>query len=182
MTRKRAGIDIDGVLYKWEPAARFLLRHYRDYQLEPSQSWDYIKDHIDRGTWDWLWTVGIQKGLFRHGNCYMGAFEALKHINKTHDITLITSRPREAVEDTLAWVAYHKIPAREVHILGEGQKKSAVPCDWYLDDNVANAVDLSSTGKPVVLWDRPWNKGVLIPVGVERIDTWTRLMWRVGIK
>ncbi len=167
-------------LYKWEPTARFLLRHYKDYDLQPSQSWDWIKDHIDRGTWDWLWTVGIQKGLFRHGNCYRGAFEALRELSKTQDIVLITTRPAEATRDTLAWVAYHEIPAREVHILGEDRKKSSVEvCDWYVDDNVENANDLASTGKPVYLWERSWNRWAVLHEGVERVQSWSTLLWRV---
>lgn len=155
----RAGIDIDGVLYKWEPTARYMLeREFGGFPLTPSQSWSHIQEQVSEAQWEWLWTEGVKQGLFRHGNCYKGALDALKRIDRTQDIVLITTRPRAAIEDTLAWVSFHKIAAREIHILGPGSKKSAISCDWYVDDHLKNTTDLMSTGKPVFLWDRPWNR------------------------
>lgn len=169
--KPRAGIDIDGVLYRWENTARFLLKWRFGYQLGESTSWTYLKDHVSKSAWDWLWKEGVEKhGLFRHGNCYPGSFEALRLLSQQFEIVLITSR-QNAAADTLAWVGYHRIPATEVHLVSS-KSKTGVLCNWYLDDHGKNIEELENAGRLAFLWDRPWNQDCQAGI---RISSWSEL-------
>lgn len=175
--RKRAGIDLDGVVYRWTDTARFLLNYYWGFSLGESTSWTYIQDNISPEAWAWLWKDGVEKhGLFRHGNCYPGAFEALNAIDrKGYDLILITSRPANARFDTYDWIGYHRIPAKAVHIIGHTTLKSTVLplCDWYVDDRPENILDLETTGRPAFLLDRPWNQGAAVQ---RRVMNWQGIL------
>jgi uncharacterized HAD superfamily protein len=162
-------MDLDGVIYKWAETARFLLNLHFGYKLGVSTHWDYIKNHVSPRHWKWLWGAGVEEhGLFRHGDCYPGSFEALDQIADAHSIVILTVRPPGATRDTLDWIAFHGIRAREIHLLQSGAKKSSIPCDIYVDDSLDNVVALTAAGKRALLWDRPWNR-------TERRGPWTRV-------
>lgn len=171
----RAGIDLDGVCYRWSETAKFLLNTTFGYKLGESTYWGYIQANVKPEHWKWLWADAITKhGLFRHGNCYPGTFMALQALHEMgHDLVIITSRPKLARADTLDWLAYHRIPASEVHILGEDAPKNNVACDYYVDDGPQNAEPLVRAGRAVFLWDRPWNQGCQYGI---RISTWPELI------
>jgi uncharacterized HAD superfamily protein len=179
VSRPRAGIDLDGVVYRWCDTVNFLLEHYRGVRgLGEWTSWDYLEDTVKlpKEDKDWLWTEGVSLGMFRHGNCYRGSFAALDRLAITHDVVILTARPRAAITDTLAWLAFHRVAASEVHVL-DGQPKSSVPCDWYVDDSAANARELHLAGKEVLLWDRPWNQDDYVH-GVVRVYSWENVLER----
>ena len=172
----RIGLDLDGVMYDFEGASRFLLREHFGVDVpKPSAYWNYTKDWLaDNGqpdAWEWLWTEGVRNGLFRHGHMLSGAVRAVnKLVNDGHELVVITSRPATARVDTLMWLGFHAVAAAEVHMLGDFKKKSSVRpyCDVYVDDSAANAGDLlKNTPGTVLLWDRPWNQGTPVVANTE---------------
>src|SRR5688572_21456774 len=93
----------------------------------PAKHWDYIKDNVKPEDEDWLWRDGVKLGLFRYGHLYSGAIEGVRELATIGDIVVITKRPKSAVQDTLDWLSYLKLPFAEIHMLHEpGAKKSAV--------------------------------------------------------
>ena len=170
MNKVRFGCDIDGVIYRWDDTARYLLNsHWGINYLEGvSLNWNHIHDqlkaHGDEKAWLWLWSDGVAKhGLFRYGSIYKGAREFLMRVATKAEIVVITSRPPLATLDTMAWLAYQQFPTSEVHIVRErnGQKKSDIlpHCDVYLDDGPHNIKDLLEVTKAVtIMMDRPWNQ------------------------
>ena len=181
MSRPRAGIDIDGVLYRWSDTARFLFKHYWGLGgLDESTSWSYLQDNVPPEAWKWLWTDGVEKhGLFRHGNCFPGSFEALHLLRDLGlDLVLITSRPMNARADTYAWIDYHRIQPKEVHVIGHTDWKSKIEplCDWYVDDKPENIADLETTGRPAFLFDRPWNQNA---TPARRVYSWNSIIAEV---
>lgn len=175
----RIGIDIDGICYKWEPTARFLLEWYQGYVLPVSRGWNSIKEKISPEAWRWLWTTGVTKyGLFRHGHPYRGTVETLQSLGEKEDLVFITSRPKAAKKDTVEWLGFHQIPVTGLYILGPGSKKSTVPCDIYLDDNLDNCAELrENTDKRVICWTRPWNWPG--PKDLERVSSWSEFMDKI---
>jgi 5'(3')-deoxyribonucleotidase len=158
----RLGLDIDGCLYRWSDTARYLLRTYKDNDPGESKTWDWIKDHLPREDWMWLWKDGVEKhGLFRYGSIYKGSREFLVNMQPYCDNVIITSRPPTAVQDTMEWLSYQRVPTSEVHIISSGLKSTVLPhCDVYIDDAIHNAEDLiQNTEALVFMPDRPWNKG-----------------------
>lgn len=172
----RIGLDIDGVMYTWDRTARYMLRKvlpnspYIDTLREESQSWDWIKDKVSPEHWDWLWTEGIRLGLFRYGNLHTGTIQAVRRLAELGEVILITHRPRAAVTDTLAWLAFLNLPLAGVHILTDQQPKSIVcpQCDVYVDDKWENVQDLytNTHAKAVCLMRRPWN-AMMLPVMLD---------------
>lgn len=153
----RFGIDIDGVIYRWEDEARRLLANEFGYNLLPSTHWDSIRNEIPYHAWEWLWTGGVERGLFRCGAMFSGAREALGLLNdRGITIALITTTPSNARADRATWLASSQLPHDELHFTS---RKHHVQCDFYVDDNVDNANALLTTGKPVYLVDRLYNQG-----------------------
>jgi uncharacterized HAD superfamily protein len=171
----RIGLDVDGVIYQWDRTARYMLREvlpnspYKDkYELkgwdlyQESSSWHCIQNHISKEHWDWLWTEGVRLGLFRYGHLFPGSIQAVRELATLGDVVLITHRPKQAVDDTLAWLGYLKLPLSGVHLLTNGENKSTARphCDVYLDDKVQNVNELArGTKGQVFLMKRPWSSG-----------------------
>jgi hypothetical protein len=164
----RLGIDIDGVMYKWDKTARYMLRDvlpgspYREVLQQESSSWDWIKEQVSPEHWRWLWTEGVRLGLFRYGHLYPGTIQAMRLLVKQgHEVVLITHRPQSAVPDTFAWLSWLNLPLAGLHLLTNAEPKSLVhpQCDVYLDDKPDNIEDLHlRTGaRAVCLMRRPWN-------------------------
>lgn len=177
----RIAVDLDGVVYKWSDTARWLLLWKFGVEVGESQHWSYIEENVTEQQWAWLWQDdedgGIGRGLFRHGHCYKGSFEALKELDQIGDIVTITHRPKAALNDTLQWLAFHRVPTSAVHLLYREESKSSVQphCQVYVDDKMENCIDLfENTEGLVCLWDRPWNqhqqKGM--PKGIKIVHTW----------
>ena len=171
----RAGIDLDGVVHAWSPTVRRILLAKFGVDVGESETWDWIKDHSTPEMWKWLWSnEGIRSGQYL-GPLYPDALLGLKKIAYDQDIIVITARPKAAIPNTLYWLGIHGIEAKEIHVLGHSEKKSAIPCDWYVDDKPENCIDLATTGKPVFLFDQKWNASFEAP-GVKRVLSWYELL------
>lgn len=187
MGRIRIGVDIDGVMYQWSKTARYMLReilpgspYKKDGAMgQESLHWDYIQSNVTPQHWTWLWTEGVRLGLFRHGHLYPGTIKAIRQLAMLGDVVAITHRPKQAVHDTLAWLAYQNLPLAGLHILTNMEPKSTVKpeCHVYIDDKVDNCIDLfENTGaKLVALMDRPWNQDCPDPA-VARVQGWQRFV------
>lgn len=163
MTRRlRFGLDLDGVLADWHGAARFLLSHYWHLDLPPVEqlfrTWDGHLEYITPEQEQWLWTEGVALGVFRHLKVCKGAIEFCRRLDKLADIVIITKRPKPALQDTLDWLSFHRIPATEVHILADDQSKADISVDVALDDGPDNILDYLQDRRTLpLLWLRPWN-------------------------
>lgn len=163
----KIGIDIDGVMYQFEKTARYMLREilpnspYKTGPLEhPFTSWHYLKESgVSKEHIKWLWKEGVEQGLFRHGDLYSGTAKAMAELSQLGEIIIITHRPKQAVNDTLAWLTFQKFELSGVYIFSNEEPKSQVKCDVYLDDKPENCIDLLvNTKGTVALMDRPWNQ------------------------
>ena len=192
-SRPRIGLDIDGVMYRWVKTAMYMLREIlpnspykrlggplRDE--EQSTYWDYIENNVSGTHWRWLWTEGVRLGLFRYGHLHSGTIKAVRELAEIGDVILLTNRKAKAVEDTLAWVSYLKLPIMGIHFVPKKLGKSSVlpHCDAYLDDNVDNCVELSrnTAARIIKLMDRPWNRGET-QVQEERVYSWDEFVREV---
>lgn len=157
----RVALDCDGVIYEWQRTCRYMLNLHRGYDLPPVEEWWHewgsVKHAIEKEDWNWVWSQdAVDKGLWRHGHVTKGAIEGIDRLDKKHDIILITTRPRLAYRDTLAFVAFHNLPFKEVHILPD-EPKSNVYFDVLVDDAPHNIEDALDKGRHAILFSRPWN-------------------------
>jgi uncharacterized HAD superfamily protein len=186
--RKRFGVDIDGVCYQWSKTARYMLRevlpnspYTSDGPLgQESTYWNYIPDNVAPEHWKWLWSEGVRLGLFRHGHMVPGTIEGMRRLAAAGDVIVITHRPKSAVADTLAWLAYQQLQLAGVHLFTNEEPKSGVACDVYIDDKPENCLDLAhNTDGAVFILDQPWNEAFYDPK-VTRVADWSEFCGLVG--
>lgn len=163
--RLRIGLDLDGVVYKFTDTYRYMMNKHRGVGMPPVEDFWYGWDAADQFTTEedreWVWTEGIRLGLFRYGHLYKGAIEGVTALAEVAEVHVITSRPQAAVEDTLAFLAYTRLPLAGVNILSGGEAKSSIrpEFDIYIDDGLHNIVDLmDNTEADVLVFDQPWNR------------------------
>jgi uncharacterized HAD superfamily protein len=172
----RVAVDVDGVQYEWDKTARYMLRTHRGNTHLTSESthWNYIQDTVSEEDWDWLWTVGVDKGLFRYGHLVRGAIEGLRALVRDgQELMVITARPKEAVRDTLAWLTLMDIPWNGIHILSNGEPKTKIEADVLIDDKPENVMAWAQMmGRTGFLFSRAWN----IAIPDHLLKDWFRVV------
>jgi 5'(3')-deoxyribonucleotidase len=173
--RLRLGIDLDGVVADFN--AGWISRYNGDFgtELLPEHVdiWDaptLLTHFTDMGEfWAWARTSGDGASIFRILEPYHGAIEALERLATRHRVVIVTTKPRFAVHDTFEWLAQHRVPTTEVHIVDD---KTTVACDLYLDDADHNLTALRTAhpGSVVCRYVRPWNQP---HDGVTDVETWS---------
>jgi 5'(3')-deoxyribonucleotidase len=161
-TTKRIALDLDGVVYNYSATACFLLNTYKGYNLdwEQTSSWGWLQAQVKNNDWQWLWSGGVKEGLFRYGSLIKGAAEGVKELAKMGKIVVVTSRPTNAVQDTLDWLSFMKFPVSELHILSHGQNKAAIKPDVAIDDGPHNIKDYTDAGIPSIILSQLYNRDV----------------------
>jgi hypothetical protein len=94
--------------------------------------------------------------------------ETLQRLARAHAVVVVTTKPRWAIHDTFEWIAEHRIPTREVHIV---EDKWEVACDVYLDDapHVLRGLARFRPEAVVCRFVRPWNDPI---PGTVDVDGW----------
>lgn len=162
MSRPRIGVDLDGVVYDWQGAYTYLVNRHRGANLSTDLEWWDDWHAPDRYLTDddlaWVWGEGVDLGLFRYGHVLKGAIDGLRDLAELGDVEVVTHRPREALRDTLYFVAGLPDVLSGVHFLTRAEPKSSVGCDVYVDDAPHVALELWTEARPCVLFDQPWNR------------------------
>jgi 5'(3')-deoxyribonucleotidase len=155
-------------------------------ELHPGQvvMWDAptLLTHFEHMGEFWRWAAkastspaGNPASIFRVLSPYPEALDALHRLARRHHIVILTTKPNFAVHDTYEWLAEHRLPTTEVHILDD---KTHVDCDVYLDDADHNlqALHAAHPGSMVCRFVRPWNEA---HIGVIGIEDWAEFETRV---
>ncbi len=168
----RVGIDMDGVLADFNTG--WMSRYNADFgaSLDASmvQQWDglYRLTHFGSMHEFWDWAQGDGRSTFRDAPPLPGAIESIKRIGQRHRVCIVSSKFDWAIPDSLAWLADHDVPAREVHFLWD---KTLAGGDIYLDDAPHQLEELVA-GLPDAVVCRmvhPWNDPI---EGVVDVHSW----------
>jgi 5'(3')-deoxyribonucleotidase len=181
--RLRLGIDLDGVVADFNAG---WIEHYNaqfgtDLLPEHVDIWDaptMLTHFTDMGEfWSWASTAGAGASIFRVLQPYHGAIEALERLSREHHIVIVTTKPAFAIHDTYEWLAEHRVPTREVHIVDD---KAAVDCDVYLDDADHNIEALLATHPDALVcrYVRPWSRP---HQGAIDVADWAEFEGRVAL-
>ncbi len=179
----RIGIDMDGVLADFNTG--WMDRYNADFgaDLDASmvQQWDglYTLTHFGSMSEFWTWAQGDGRSTFRDAPPLPGAIEAVKRIGRQHRVCIVSSKFDWAIPDSLAWLADHGVPAREVHFLWD---KTLAQCDIYLDDAPHQLEELTA-GVPEAVVCRmvhPWNDPMEGVVDVHSWEEFEQVVERVS--
>lgn len=159
----RLGIDLDGVVADFNEGWTRLYNADYGTELHPDEvtMWNAPSELTHFGSmskfWRWAATCGEGASLFRVLNPYPESIEVLADLSRHHTIVIVTTKPAYAVWDTFEWLAEHRVPTTEVHIV---QDKTVVDCDVYLDDGDHNLEELVAARpeSTVCRFVRPWNR------------------------
>ena len=113
-----------------------------------------------------------------------GAVTEVKVLSATFDLHIVTSRCESLRGITEHWLERHFAQLiTDIHFTNnfgtkhpERQRSKSSVCQSIgavalIDDALSHASEVASVGIPVVLPNRPWNRGVT-PDGVVRVDYW----------
>lgn len=159
MSKPRFGLDIDGVIYDFDWAARQVLLEMGCNPIPPTVEWNHIRDVEPEG-WDALWSLGTDSyKLFRRKEAV--AADAKTFVTNLrslgYEVILVTCRPQNAAGDTY-WLS-ETLGADGYVLVKEGEKYT-VGCDIYLDDSPEEILALVAQGTPTIIMDKPWNVSV----------------------
>lgn len=177
MAAKVIAVDLDGVLYEWDRTAQYMLRTYRGlrHMHTESASWDWIKDNVSPEDWKWLWSEGVERGLFRYGHMTTGARVGLEHlVDAGFKLKIVTHRPASAVMDTIDWLSLYlqDIPLAGIHILSNQEPKTVVDADILVDDKPQNLVEWKDEGRIALQYARKWNRS-FFDADIDWCDGWS---------
>lgn len=161
----RVGLDLDGTCYAFQRTYAYMLRAHHGLDIPPIEewwtSWDAQKQWGTKDVHSWMWNEGVKKGLFRYGHMIKDTRVALEQlVTNGHKLVVVTTRPENAVQDTLDWVSlfFKDIPLSGLHILSNEAPKTTVEWDVLVDDRIQNYQEAWSAGRLAVLFDQPWNR------------------------
>ncbi len=183
---KNIGFDLDDVLLDFCDA---LLKHLnakynKDVKREAINHY-FVEDFfgIPRSEGRELFDNFFFHEDHLHAVPVSGAQEVIESLSKDSNLHIITAKPEILRDITLTWLRTH-YPERfsSVHFANfftdthEKRKKSEIclehNIDIFVDDSYETAIDVSSVGIPVLLFDAPWNQQDYLPKGVTRIYSW----------
>ncbi len=168
----RLGVDMDGVITEFNSGwmARYNEEFGTRLHAEQVERWEGLHQLTHFGSMDdfWGWARGNGRSVFRDLPAVDGALAALARLSSQHRIVIVSSKFDWAIPDSLAWLAEHRVPAREIHFLW---RKSRVPCDIYLDDAPHQLAELAASRPDAVVCRmvRPWNDPL---PGVRDVNGW----------
>jgi 5'(3')-deoxyribonucleotidase len=171
----RLGIDLDGVVADFNAGWIPLYNRRFGARLDVGDvdGWNapVRLTHFTSMSQFWKWASTADEGvsIFRVLRPFPGAVETLRRLARRHQVVIITTKPSFAIHDTYAWLAEHRVPTTEVHILDD---KTKVICDFYLEDADHNLDELRDAHPSAIVcrFVRPWN----VPhEGVRDVAEWS---------
>lgn len=180
--RPLLAIDLDDVLFDCDDALRRIIHNEFDGESSYMQ---FVTKHPH-----------LKNDIFRflygsyHCGCtaIRGAFSTLLQLASNYRMIVITGRSESKRKQTEEWLdanfpkLFSAVYFTNV-FLGESEeverKKSDIctdaGVDVLIDDSIEEAVEVSSSGIQVLLFDRPWNRSS-IPTTVYRVKDWNHVL------
>lgn len=188
MTPLRIGVDVDDVLVESLPGYLAAFRRYfhRDVRIEDA-AWEIFDRHPDLpATQVASFFAQLEADDFLatrppHGDAVL-AMRALADAG--HRLTIVTGRlevhrdhTRRLLQDAGIAGLFEDLVHRdgETAVTYKPRIVRERRLDLLIEDELHVAVATAAVGVPVLLCDRPWNRGAL-PRGVTRVGTWDQVL------
>jgi uncharacterized HAD superfamily protein len=179
-------VDIDEVLAEFMDK---LLEYHND-----TYGTSFIKeDFISYDFWD-VWGGTREEAIVKVKDFFRsrysdeivtveGSLKAIAELRKKHTLTVVTSRYDSVIEHTHSWIKKHYPDSfNGVHFAhyDKNMSKAAIcrrlEADVIIDDTTATATECSKIGMHVLLYDRPWNRKLLLQKNMTRVYSWEDIL------
>ncbi len=191
--RKAIGVDLDEILLDFNEyfcrynAARHgtTMRREDIHTFDMGKAWGWSDEMCRARVFEFFDSTDHQESL-----PVAGSVEGISELRRDYDLHIVTSRPDHIAERTRAWIERHFPGAfKSVQFTnqfnGDDAKKrsKASVCqdlgiDIFVEDAPENALGVSSSGVPVLLFDTPWNQG-LQGTDITRIFSWNEIVQHI---
>lgn len=120
-----------------------------------------------------------------------GAVENIRYLKKIGaELDVVTSRPRVIKDLTYEWLDRHfagsfkrvyfsNQPAYGSFGETKGEICHEIRADLFIDDQYNFCDECYKEGVKVFIFDNPWNQGLVLPKGIERVFSWPEIKDRV---
>jgi 5'(3')-deoxyribonucleotidase len=177
-------LDCDGLLADFTGAVVALVnrRTGRTYTAEDVTQWDMLAALGEQHLAAELHREICQPGFCSKLQPFRGALAALNTLRHIGHVTIVTAPYVGSVYwmgERLDWLRQHmgvRPSARDVIFAA---RKEQILGDVLIDDRVENVCDFARSGRPAILWDRPYNRAAELPTDVSRALTWEDVYVRV---
>lgn len=181
----RIGVDIDDVVSDY---VRAMVLHYNKvygtgYSYNDIKYWNLYETLVELET-----AEGMKAFLdsyvyhpdFENIPAVTDAVDSIKLlIEDGHEIYFITSRTSKSIDRTYKWLAKHGLPIERVFFnKDKGWLAQHLKLDFHIDDGVHNlqSVHEGSPDTALILFNRPWNAGVSLPMLHDRVSRWSEIL------
>lgn len=183
--------DVDDILFEFY--LMLALWHNERYGT------DLRKDHFTSYIVGDVWKVPSEEAIrrvwqfyetedFRYLPVVHGAVEGVRRLAETYDLVAVTGRPHGLAPITEDSIGRHFAGCfREIHhtdAFGIGGGRPIPKVDVYaeigarilIEDYLGHAIPCADAGMDVFLLDQPWNRGMILPAGIERVHSWDEIL------
>jgi len=188
----KIGIDIDDVLADSLPYYTRAFNQRFGLQIDLADAAWRIFDRfpwISRQEAHDFFSELIEAGFFSSRPLLPGAKEAVESLAEDgHHLFIITGRAPQDEAITKNWLTHVGLLSRFEVVMHKarepvGRHKSGaaseLQLDVFIEDELAVATAVGETAIPVLLFDRPWNQGVL-PGNLRRVRSWTEALKQIA--
>ncbi len=175
----RIGIDIDGVIANTFPLlVQELNEHFnKNLTYDDIVSYDIARIYnIKKEQLSEF--VQLNKHLLQDNPLPVPlAMECINNLRDRAFVALISARFEQSRDSTQNWLQRHGIHWDELILLGSHDKADTcvkLELNFFIEDNLNNALQVSSCGIPVLLFDAPYNRAPL-PDLVQRVHSWSQI-------
>jgi len=167
----RIAIDMDEVLA--DPVSKFIKLYNRDYGvpldtiIDPgNEIYQHVPEQVNHKWFDYI----NEKGFFRDLPVIEGSVEALKKLQESHEIYIVSAATefRNSLEDKIDWLEEHFPFIGWQNIVFCGDK--IIKADVLIDDRIKNFVGFEGRK---LLFSSPHN---MLINNYERVDTWEQVL------
>ena len=188
----KIGIDIDDVIADSLPYYTRAFNQRFGLQIDLADAAWRIFDRfprISRQEANDFFSELIEAGFFSSRPLLPGAKEAVESLAEDgHRLFIITGRAPQEEAITKNWLTHVGLLSRFEAVMHKarepvGRHKSGaaseLQLDVFIEDELAVATAVAETAISVLLFDRPWNQGVL-PGNVHRVCSWSEALVQIA--
>lgn len=187
--KRKIGFDLDDVLLNFSDVLRGHLNEKYDKNVQRHEITTFmVEDAFGISSQDARKSI---EDFFFHTDHLTaspvgGAQEAIERLSKNNSLHIITAKPDILEQITKEWLGRNFPDMFDAVYFAnwfskdkEKRNKSDIclECgtDIFIDDSLDTALDVSSVGIPVLLFDTPWNQRENLPTNVKRVYSWEEI-------